>query len=169
MNAWSKSKSRRRREAGIALDLEPQKAENQASGTGASLPLADDKTLTLRERRCLFTRLLAEFIVKANKIPGVELALDEATVQSPRVVWLKGNRTKLEDAVHKQGSKHHTGEAADLNLYYHGLYVEDGDSPIWRQLAELWEGMHHLAVSGRRWRDANHLALGEGDKTEPLP
>jgi len=113
--------------------------------------------------------LLAAFILKANAIPGVELALDEGTVQSPRAVWLQGKRAKLPDAVHKQGSKHHTGEAADLNLYFHGEYIADGDHRIWKLLAEEWEAMHPLATSGRRWRDANHCSLAEGDRTEPLP
>lgn len=155
----------------VSLDeQEPTDVDSKALSGGQSLPPAEASAMpkTLRERRCLFTALLAAFIVKANQIPGVELAFDEVTVHSPRAVWLKGKRTKLDDAVHKQGSKHHTGEGADLNLYFHGLYEEDGDSPTWRLLAEIWEGMHPLAVSGRRFEDANHFQI-EGDRSEPLP
>lgn len=98
------------------------------------------------------------------------MALDEATVKSPRKVWLDGERVELPDAVHKMGSFHHQGLAADLNLYVNGQWISNGSHPWWRAIGEKWESLDKLCVSGLRFRDPNHCSLGgEADRTEPLP
>lgn len=122
----------------------------------------------MRERRCTFTRLLAELILWVSQKPGVEVALDEATVHSPRRAWSGGKKLMVDDAVHKQGSFHHQGLAADLNLYHNGEYISDGDDPLWKEIAQYWEGLHPLCTSGRRFQDGNHVSFGEADKSEPL-
>jgi len=79
---------------------------------------------------------------------------------------------KFEDGEHRRNSFHHLGQAADLLLYIDGDYIEDGDNPAWRHIAERWEGMHPAAVSGARWKDTNHLTLYEGLRSKeagPLP
>jgi hypothetical protein len=126
---------------------------------------------TLRERRVLFTRLLADLLVwAAVDHPEWEIAIDEAKVASPRAVRdAKGDRIICDDAVHVRGSKHHTGEAADLLLYIGGQYIADGDHPAWRTIAEKWESLHPAATSGRRFRDGNHCSLDECDRSEPMP
>lgn len=134
----------------------------------------------LAEGRCDFTDCLADLIVwvrecaqvahSSDPLFGCRLALDEVTVWSPRTVWSEvGTKIQRQDAVHKTGSFHHRGLASDLLLYRHGVYVVDGDDAAWKIIALKWEKMHPLAVSGRRFKDANHLSWGEAPKDGPLP
>lgn len=125
--------------------------------------------MSLRERRVLFTRLLVELVAWCNGQPGWEVALDEGRVLSPRAVWVDGKRRIAMDAVHKPRSFHHDGLAQDLLLYVNGNYVSDGDSSEYKRIAAKWESMHPLCTSGRRWHDSNHVSLGEGDRSDPLP
>lgn len=118
----------------------------------------------------LFTRLLVDLLVwVAAEHPDWDIALDEGRVKTPRECWARGERVSLDDAVHVRGSKHYSGEAADLLLYIGGVYVKDGDSPAWKEIARMWESLHPHATSGRRWNDANHVSLGEGNREGPLP
>ncbi len=131
--------------------------------------------MTLRERRCLFSRLVSELVLWIGDTLKAEVAYDEVRVFSPRAARLGAQRVIVDDAVHKRGSFHHLGLAADL-LVYADLdgdgdqddYLADGSHPIWRAIGERWESMHPLCTSGLRWRDANHVSLGESDKREPL-
>jgi hypothetical protein len=132
--------------------------------------VADLKPMSLREQRVLFTRELAGLIRWLGlEHPEWEVALDEATVKSPRKVRMGKVLQTADDAVHKPSSFHHRGLAADLLLYIDGQYVKDGDHPAWKAIAERWEAQHPLCTSGRRWQDANHVSLGEGRKEGPLP
>ena len=138
--------------------------------------LSKRPTKTLGDRRRLFSRLLCELVIWIEENLPVRVALDEVTVHSPRAARLGVQRVQVRDAVHKQGSFHHQGLAADL-LVYPDLdgdgqmddYLADGSHPLWRRIAEKWESMHELCVSGLRFRDANHCSFGEGSKTGPLP
>lgn len=123
----------------------------------------------LRVHRVLFTAKLAELIIWINSHPGWEVAIDEATVHSPRFMWVNGQKHRLEDAVHKIGSFHHDGRATDLILYIDGLWISDGDHPAWKAIAVKWESLHPLCTSGRRWNDGNHVSVAEGAKEGPLP
>lgn len=130
----------------------------------------------LRARRCLFSLLIARLIVWANDVKGWRLAYDEGRIINPRPVRIGKATQPAEDAKHIRGSFHYSGLAVDLNLYddldgdgEDDDYVADGDDPRWRELARQWESLHPLCVSGRRWRDGNHLSFGEGSKASPLP
>ena len=101
--------------------------------------------------------------------PEWELAFDEVTVHSPRKVWHLGKQVLATDGVHKSGSRHHDGLAADLLLYIGGQYVSDGDHPAWRIIAAKWESLSPHAVSGRRFNDGNHVSIFEGARVGPLP
>jgi hypothetical protein len=124
------------------------------------------ESLNLRERRVLFSRLLAGLILwvgqQSDHRGAWEIALDEATVRSPRPVWQAGKRVACADAVHKYGSFHHQGLAADLNLYVAGKWISDGGDPAWTVIGTKWESVHKLCTWGGRFRDANHFSLGEG-------
>lgn len=131
--------------------------------------------MTLRERRVLFTRLLGELLLWVGEQPGWEVALDEATVHSPRRIRTSLDGTPgvatydiLHDAVHKHASLHYAGLAADLVLYVEGQYISDGAHPAWLAIARRWESMHPRATSGLRWQDADHVSLGEGERATPL-
>ena len=132
--------------------------------------------MTLRERRVLFTKLLADLILWCFD-RGWQVALDEGTVKSPRRVRGvdSGELIFAYDAVHKRAGKHPSGEACDLLLYddldgdgQDDDYVADGSDPRWLEIAERWEAMHPLCTSGIRWRDANHVSIAEGDRSTPL-
>lgn len=126
--------------------------------------------LSHRERRVLFSKLLASLVLWANERPGWGLALDEGTIHSPRDYRTEMGQTfQAQDGVHRPGSYHYLGQAQDLLLYVHGAWVSDGDSAEWRLIAERWESLHPLCTSGRRWKDAGHVSLGEGRRDGPLP
>lgn len=135
--------------------------------------------LSLRSKRILFTWGLARLIVWIEE-QGWLVAIDEAKVKSPRNVRIGDTVQLAKDAEHghrgTRHSFHNDGLAADLLLYddldgdgEQDDYVSNGDDPRWKAIARKWESLHPLYVSGRRWHDANHISLGEGDKTEPLP
>lgn len=118
--------------------------------------------MTLREKRCLFSRLLSELVLWITTDGIGEVAYDEVTVHTPRAARRGLERLTVEDAVHKRNSFHHQGLAADLNLYIDGLYISDGGHPAWGKIAAKWATMHELCTNGAAWNDANHMSLGEG-------
>lgn len=120
--------------------------------------------MTLREKRVEFTRLLCELVIWITSDKKWQVALDEVTVHSPRAARKGVERIVVEDAVHKRGSFHYQGLAADLNLYIAGNYISDGGHPAWSEIATKWESMHELCTSGIDWNDANHVSFGEGKK-----
>ena len=127
--------------------------------------------LTHRERRVLFSKLLATLVLWIDTQPGWEVALDEGTINSPRKMRPgPGDDTvTARDGVHKPGSYHYLGLAQDLLLYISGKYVADGAHPAWRAISEKWESLDSLCTAGIRWRDSNHLSLCEGKREGPLP
>ena len=118
--------------------------------------------MTLREQRVAFTRKLAILIQWINSKPGWEVAIDEATVHTPRAARRGVERLSVEDAVHKRNSFHHKGLAADLNLYIEGVYISDGAHPAWREIADEWKSYDPMCTAGIDWNDANHVSFGEG-------
>ena len=120
--------------------------------------------MSLRADRVLFTALLADLLLWIReKYPRWEIALDEGTVHSPRTARTDAGRISVADGVHRAGSRHHDGCAADLLLYLDGEYVSDGEAPEWGVIAERWESMHERARSGRRFGDANHVSIMAAD------
>lgn len=125
--------------------------------------------MTFRERRVLFSRLIAEIMLWINAQPGWQACFDEVMVHSPRTVRHGGKKYMAEDGVHKARSFHHSGLAADLNLYVNGQWIIRGDHPAWKLISRRWEGMHPECTAGIRFDDSNHLSLGEGSRSTPLP
>jgi hypothetical protein len=127
--------------------------------------------VTLREQRVEFSKLLAVLVLWVSEQGDArgdwEIALDEVAVHSPRAAWVGGERTAVTDAVHKHGSFHHQGLAADLNLYVGRKWITDGGDPAWTLIGLKWEAMHGFCTWGGRWKDANHFSFGEGSKLNP--
>ena len=127
--------------------------------------------MTLREQRVEFTRYLALLLLWIGEQKDArgdwEVAIDEATVHSPRAAWINGKRDAVTDAVHKHGSFHHQGLAADLNLYIGGKWVVDGGDPAWAAIGVRWESFNALCTWGGRWQDANHVSFGESSRLTP--
>lgn len=122
--------------------------------------------MTLRERRIHFTALTVRLLtaIAAREWPygKVEVAMDEGTVKTPRRVRHQdGSTTILDDAVHKRGSRHHSGLALDLLIYIDGGYMSDGSHPIWAEIEAMARAMDPLFGLGIRFRDANHLSYDE--------
>lgn len=130
------------------------------------------RAYTLREARCLFTRLKCEWLLWAIS-QGFVLAEDEGKVTSPRKIRLQDLSYMAEDAVHMKGSLHHLGLASDFLLYADldgdgdkDDYVSVGGTEEWRRLGERWESMHELARWGGKFaaRDDNHISLAWGGR-----
>lgn len=111
------------------------------------------KEMTLREKRCLFARLLAEHILWVSSHPGWELAFGEGLVAQTDAA--DGDY----DGPHRAGGAHYTGLGHDMNLYVNGEWIKSGDHPAWTVIGLHWEGVHELARWGGRIRDANHFSL----------
>jgi hypothetical protein len=81
------------------------------------------------------------------------------------VTYLRGRFSVLADKIKNntgsgiRTSLHGDRLAQDVNLFHHGVYIEDGDSPQWHEVGKLWEQLHPLARWGGRWGDGNHLSL----------
>lgn len=128
--------------------------------------------MTLKEKRIIFTALLAETIQFINRLPGVRVAIDEARVMTPRVVRLStGELVLARDAVHgKKGttkSFHNDGLAVDLVLYRNGDYIADGNDPVWKEINTFCRRLDPWFGLGIAFNDANHLSLGER-REEPV-
>lgn len=122
--------------------------------------------MSLRADRCLFTTLVAELLIKVRdkqwSYGRVEVAVDEWTIHTPRRVRINGELQRAEDAVHKKGSRHHSGLALDLLVYINDEYVSNGDHPIWHELDQMAKEIDQRFSFGIEFRDANHLSWMEG-------
>ena len=101
--------------------------------------------MTLREKRCLFTSLIADLIHFANHA-GYEVALHDVFTRDG----------------HCKNSYHYRGLAADLNLYKNGDYLRKTEDHA--ELGEYWKSLHPMCTWGGdfRKRDGNHYSFGEG-------
>jgi len=123
--------------------------------------------MTYREKRVLFSTLLAQLVIWINKdVSGDgevwEVTIDECMIHTPRWVRIGLERVMATDSVHLRKSHHYQGLAADLNLYVNGEYIRDGDHLAWKTIIAHWKSMHKLCTNGAGWNDANHFSLGEG-------
>jgi len=123
------------------------------------------------EHRVLFTALKAQLIVAINErswsYGQVQVAEDEGTVHSPRLMWSPDTqpgapiKLYLRDAVHTDSSFHHRGLAVDLLVYIDGEYIRDGNHPIYADIDHMARAMSPGFGLGISFGDANHLSLGE--------
>lgn len=106
--------------------------------------------MKLSEKRILFTRLLAELILWAER-SGYDLALDQV------------KRTEAEAAANAakgsgiRNSLHLLGLAADMNLYINGVYQTTTEAH--KAIGAKWKTMHPLCRWGGDWGDGNHYSL----------
>jgi hypothetical protein len=93
----------------------------------------------------------------------VEVAIDEWTVHSPRfyIDQLTGERRMGTDRVHNPKGFHPRGLAVDILIYIDGVYLTDGNHPIWRAIDEMAHAMHPDLNLGDEFHDSNHLSFGE--------
>lgn len=107
----------------------------------------------LRDKRCKFTRLLAQLIAWGNAQPGYAVALgrdyDEAREQYH----------------HMPGSLHYLGLANDLALYINGVYQDSTEAYI--RLGAAWKALDQDCRWGgdfQKAKDGNHFSISYGGK-----
>ncbi len=113
--------------------------------------------MTLREARCLFSRLIAELVQDAYA-HGYEVAIGEVT-RDQRVAALNAAAGKG-----IANSLHLVGLAADLHLYREGRYLALTEDHA--ELGALWKGKHQLCRWGGDFKrqDGNHYSLSWGGR-----
>lgn len=123
--------------------------------------------MTLREKRVLFTSLvvrLLDLISQRTWSYGtVEVAVDEWTVHSARIYidHETGERRLGTDRVHNPKGLHPSGLALDLLVYINGMYITDGNHPIWKELDKMAHQLDDQLNFGNEFHDSNHLSYGE--------
>lgn len=111
--------------------------------------------LDLREKRVIFTQLLARLIEWTSVHPGWELAFGEGLVAQTDAA--DGDH----DGPHRRGGAHYTGLGHDMVLYINGEWIKDGGHPVWTMIGVKWESYHELCRWGGRFvpNDANHFSV----------
>jgi len=143
--------------------------------------LTSTMELTPRAKRVTFVRCLATLVQWAQK-QGLDLAFDEGMIETPRRVWDQLDSASVyADAKYPARSYHYLGLAVDLRLYRASEVITDLEHPTWHLIAERWESLHLLCVSGARRiavgsnadllcrAGIRHVSFGEGSKVYPLP
>ena len=132
--------------------------------------------MTLGEKQELFSDLYSKWVrwcidVKGWKIrPGESRILQVGPDGKGRraQVIAKGKAgaiVRVRDLVHDADSLHYKGLAADPQLFVHGEWIDNTDSPYWQEAGQKWESMHDECRWGGRWGDGNHLSIEhEGKK-----
>lgn len=115
----------------------------------------NDGTLTLRQQRCLFTRLICELGVWAFQQPGVELAFGEV-VRTRTQAIINANK-----GVGIGNSLHLDGLAVDFMLYINGVYMDD--STAHKFLGDKWKSMHPLNRWGGDFKDDHGKPKPDGN------
>lgn len=113
--------------------------------------------MTLREQRCLFTRLVCEFGLWVFAQPGYEVAFGEIK-RSP-----KQAKANAAAGTGISNSLHLLGLAVDFDLYINGQYQTRSEAHA--LLGAKWKSMHLLARWGGDFRpriDGNHYSLERG-------
>lgn len=108
--------------------------------------------MTLKQARILFTTLIAEHVVWINSKYGAGLetkvAFDEVTERITE---------KDPTSDHMKNSLHHSGLAADLNMYIGGVYQKATMAHEFS--GQMWESRHPLCRWGGRFGDGNHYSI----------
>ena len=108
--------------------------------------------MTLKEARIAFTSQLALLILKINSTEGYTAALAEVM-----------DRVTAKDPTtdHMKGSLHEIGLAADIDLYFNGIYCTQTEDHL--PFGEWWEErgkeLGLPLVWGGRFNDGNHYSL----------
>ena len=110
--------------------------------------------MTLGQKRRLFTKLLAEFMLECIEL-GYEVQLEDVrrTIDQQYLYYKglsinnDGTFKKVKKATKTMKSKHLEGLAADLNFFKDDVWIQGEDT---RVLAELWMSKHpncnHLGI-----------------------
>ena len=103
------------------------------------------KSLTLREKQCLFSRMTGMLHQKIWS-EGYEFTYGDTHA------W-------AEDGRHKDGSYHYKRLATDINLFLDGKYLRSTEAH--RPFGEYWESLGGTWGGRFKKKDGNHYSLGE--------
>ena len=110
--------------------------------------------MTLREQRCLFTRLVAQLITQVELMTGYELALGEVRRTQAQA---NANAASGAGIAH---SLHLDALAVDFDLYIGGVW--QSSSAAHEPIGKLWKSLHPLCRWGGDFRpkiDGNHYSV----------
>lgn len=111
--------------------------------------------MTLREQRCLFTRLLALLIVQVEMtLPGYQVALSEVKRSQAQAKANAAAGTGIAASLHLDSL------AGDLDLYIHGVYQTS--SAAHEPIGKIWKSLHPLCRWGGDFKpkpDGNHYSV----------
>lgn len=110
--------------------------------------------MTLREQRCLFTRLLASLIKHAFEL-GYEVSLEEVMRSKVQAQANSASGAGISNSLHT------IGLAADMNLYINGDWQQSSEAH--RQLGAYWKSLHKLARWGGDFRDSQGRPKSDGN------
>lgn len=114
--------------------------------------------MTLREQRCLFTRLIAMLITHAYA-RGYEVSFEEVMRSKAQAAANASSGAGISNSLHL------IGLAADLNLYIGGVWQQTSEAH--KELGAYWKSLHPLARwggdfldgKGKPKPDGNHYSL----------
>lgn len=109
--------------------------------------------MTLREQRCLFTRLTARLIMLVEAMPGYEIAFGEVKRTAAQAQANAAAGTGISNSLHLDAL------AVDFDLYVNGVY--EADSAAHEPLGRAWKNLHPLCRWGGDFKprpDGNHYS-----------
>lgn len=110
--------------------------------------------MTLREQRCLFTRLTAHLIQHASVL-GYEVSYEEVKRSPAQASANAASGAGISNSLHL------VGLAVDLNLYINGVWQPNSESHA--PLGAFWKTLHPLARWGGDFRDKNGKPKPDGN------
>lgn len=110
------------------------------------------KSMTIREKRCLFSILFAKLIIRVRE-RGYECAIDQVKRTKEEA------KANAESGAGIANSLHIIGLAGDLLLYKDGQYLTKSEA--YEEFGSFWEGLHPLCRWGGRFKkpDGNHFSV----------
>ena len=114
--------------------------------------------MTLRDRRILFSKLIAQQLLDMNTAPH-EACFGEVVRTKAQAEANAVSGVGIKNSLHLEGC------AADINLYFNGSYMDTSEAH--RPFGEMWKARHPLCRWGgdiKSRPDGNHYSLSEDNR-----
>lgn len=115
--------------------------------------------MTLREKRILFSNLIAQQLLDMNVFPH-SACFDQVKRTQAEANANATAGTGIKNSLHLEGL------AADINLYFNGAYMDSSDAH--KPFGEMWKARHPMCkwggdIKGGR-PDGNHYSFSEDNR-----